>query len=37
MPNWLDLSAKLNSLYNLPLENIAVSFIDIENDEIVLT
>jgi len=34
LPNWLDLSAKLNSLYNLPLKDIAVSFTDDDNDEI---
>jgi len=34
LPNWLDLSAKVNSLYNLPLKDIAVSFIDSDNDEI---
>ena len=37
LPNRLDLSAKINSLYDLPLENIAVSFIDGDHDEIVVS
>jgi hypothetical protein len=37
LPNWLDISTKVNNLYELPLKNIAVTYIDSEDDEITIS
>lgn len=37
LPNWLDLAAKLHTLYNLPLDKIGVTYIDSDNDEITVS
>jgi len=37
LPNWSDLSAKVNILHGLPLNNIAVTFTDIDDEEIAVS
>ena len=37
LPNWSDLSAKVNGLHGLPLNNIAVTFTDIDDEEIAVS
>jgi hypothetical protein len=37
LPNWSDLSAKVNILHELPLKNIAVTFTDIDGEEIAVS
>ena len=37
LPNWSDLSLKLQALYNIPLDSVAVSYIDNDNDEITVS
>ncbi|KAG6334535.1 hypothetical protein ID866_4551 [Astraeus odoratus] len=36
-PNWSDLSAKIATLFNIPTENVAVSYVDADGDEITLS
>jgi len=37
LPNWLDLAAKLHTLYNLPPDKVGVTYIDNDNDEITVS
>lgn len=37
LPNWSDLALKLQALYNIPLDFVAVSYIDNDNDEITVS
>ena len=37
LPNWSDLSAKVNTLHGLPLKNIAVTFTDNDDEEVAVS
>ncbi|TFK30923.1 hypothetical protein FA15DRAFT_662990 [Coprinopsis marcescibilis] len=37
LPTWHILAAKLQALYGIPMDNIAVSYLDSENDEITMS
>ncbi|KAG7088748.1 hypothetical protein E1B28_012716 [Marasmius oreades] len=36
-PTWLALSDKIHSLFDIPLDKVAVSYIDVEDDEVTLS
>ena len=37
LPSWLEISAKLESLYGIPVEHVAVSYTDVDGDEVTLS
>lgn len=37
LPSWLELAAKLESLYSIPVEHVAVSYADADGDEVTLS
>ena len=37
LPSWLEIAAKLESLYGIPVEHIAVAYTDIDGDEVTLS
>jgi len=36
-PSWVEIAAKLESLYSIPVEHVAVSYIDADGDEVTLS
>ena len=37
LPSWLEISAKLEPLYGIPVEHIAISYTDVDGDEVTLS
>lgn len=37
LPSWLEIAAKLESLYGIPVEDVAVSYTDVDGDEVTLS
>jgi hypothetical protein len=37
LPSWLEMAAKLESLYSIPVEHVAVSYTDVDGDEVTLS
>ena len=37
LPSWLEIAAKLESLYSIPVEDVAVSYTDVDGDEVTLS
>lgn len=37
LPNWNELAGRISSLYSVPLETVAVSYIDADDDEVTLS
>jgi len=37
LPSWSEIAAKLETLYSIPIEHIAVSYTDVDGDEVTLS